>query len=148
MTKKVVIYTDGACKGNPGIGGWGAWLRAGEHEKELCGGEHETTNNRMELTATIKALQTLNVPCSVDLYTDSVYVRDGVTKWISNWKRNNWRTASKQPVKNKDLWQALDQAIGEHEVNWHWVKGHSGNEGNERADQLANKGIEQLRAGS
>jgi ribonuclease HI len=148
MTRKVVIYTDGACKGNPGIGGWGAWLRAGEHEKELCGGEHETTNNRMELTATIKALQTLNVPCSVDLYTDSVYVRDGVTKWISNWKRNNWRTASKQPVKNKDLWQALDQAIGEHEVNWHWVKGHSGNEGNERADQLANKGIEQLRAGS
>ena len=148
MTRKVVIYTDGACKGNPGIGGWGAWLRAGEHEKELCGGEHETTNNRMELTATIKALQTLNVPCSVDLYTDSVYVRDGVTKWITNWKRNNWRTASKQPVKNKDLWQALDQAIGEHEVNWHWVKGHSGNEGNERADQLANKGIEQLRAGS
>ena len=143
-----MIYTDGACKGNPGIGGWGAWLRAGEHEKELCGGEHETTNNRMELTATIKALQTLNVPCSVDLYTDSVYVRDGVTKWITNWKRNNWRTASKQPVKNKDLWQALDQAIGEHEVNWHWVKGHSGNEGNERADQLANKGIEQLRAGS
>lgn len=143
-----MIYTDGACKGNPGIGGWGAWLRAGEHEKEMCGGEHDTTNNRMELTATIKALETLNVPCTVDIYTDSVYVRDGVTKWMSNWKRNNWRTASKQPVKNKDLWQALDEAIGQHEVNWHWVKGHSGNQGNERADQLANQGIEQLRAAS
>ncbi len=141
-----MIYTDGACKGNPGIGGWGAWLRAGEHEKEMCGGEHDTTNNRMELTATIKALETLNVPCTVDMYTDSVYVRDGVTKWMSNWKRNNWRTASKQPVKNKDLWQALDAAIGQHEVHWHWVKGHSGNQGNERADQLANQGIEQLRA--
>jgi ribonuclease HI len=148
MTRNVVIYTDGACKGNPGIGGWGAWLRAGEHEKEMCGGEHDTTNNRMELTATIKALETLNVPCTVDIYTDSVYVRDGVTKWMSNWKRNNWRTASKQPVKNKDLWQALDEAIGQHEVNWHWVKGHSGNQGNERADQLANQGIEQLRAAS
>ena len=143
-----MIYTDGACKGNPGIGGWGAWLRAGEHEKEMCGGEHDTTNNRMELTATIKALETLNVPCTVDIYTDSVYVRDGVTKWMSNWKRNNWRTASKQPVKNKDLWQALDEAIGQHEINWHWVKGHSGNQGNERADQLANQGIEQLRAAS
>ncbi len=143
-----MIYTDGACKGNPGIGGWGAWLRAGEHEKEMCGGEHDTTNNRMELTATIKALETLNVPCTVDIYTDSVYVRDGVTKWMSNWKRNNWRTASKQPVKNKDLWQALDEAIGQHDVNWHWVKGHSGNQGNERADQLANQGIEQLRAAS
>lgn len=143
-----MIYTDGACKGNPGIGGWGAWLRAGEHEKELCGGEHDTTNNRMELTATIRALETLNVPCTVDIYTDSVYVRDGVTKWMSNWKRNNWRTASKQPVKNKDLWQALDEAIGQHEVDWHWVKGHSGNQGNERADQLANQGIEQLRAAS
>lgn len=143
-----MIYTDGACKGNPGIGGWGAWLRAGEHEKEMCGGEHDTTNNRMELTATIKALETLNVPCTVDIYTDSVYVRDGVTKWMSNWKRNNWRTASKQPVKNKDLWQALDEAIGQHEVDWHWVKGHSGNQGNERADQLANQGIEQLRAAS
>lgn len=143
-----MIYTDGACKGNPGIGGWGAWLRAGEHEKEMCGGEHDTTNNRMELTATIKALETLNVPCTVDIYTDSVYVRDGVTKWMSNWKRNNWRTASKQPVKNKDLWQALDEAIGLHDVNWHWVKGHSGNQGNERADQLANQGIEQLRAAS
>lgn len=143
-----MIYTDGACKGNPGIGGWGAWLRAGEHEKEMCGGEHDTTNNRMELTATIRALETLNVPCTVDIYTDSVYVRDGVTKWMSNWKRNNWRTASKQPVKNKDLWQALDEAIGQHEVDWHWVKGHSGNQGNERADQLANQGIEQLRAAS
>ena len=143
-----MIYTDGASKGNPGIGGWGAWLRAGEHEKEMCGGEHDTTNNRMELTATIKALETLNVPCTVDIYTDSVYVRDGVTKWMSNWKRNNWRTASKQPVKNKDLWQALDEAIGQHDVNWHWVKGHSGNQGNERADQLANQGIEQLRAAS
>lgn len=143
-----MIYTDGACKGNPGIGGWGAWLSAGEHEKSLCGGERETTNNRMELTACIKALETLKVPCQVDLYTDSVYVRDGVTKWLSNWKRNNWRTASKQLVKNKDLWQALDQAIGEHDVHWHWVKGHSGNEGNERADQLANQGIETLRATS
>ena len=146
MTRNVVIYTDGACKGNPGIGGWGAWLRAGEHEKEMCGGEHDTTNNRMELTATIKALETLKVPCTVDIYTDSVYVRDGVTKWMSNWKRNNWRTASKQLVKNKDLWQALDAAIGQHEINWHWVKGHSGNQGNERADQLANQGIEQRRA--
>lgn len=146
MTRNVVIYTDGACKGNPGVGGWGAWLRAGEHQKELCGGEHDTTNNRMELTAAIRALQTLNVPCTVELYTDSVYVRDGITKWMTNWKRNSWRTASKQPVKNKDLWQALDQAMGQHTVNWHWVKGHSGNEGNERADQLANRGIEQLRA--
>lgn len=145
MSKRVVIYTDGACKGNPGIGGWGAFLSIDEHVRELFGGELQTTNNRMELRATIEALTALKYPCSVDLYTDSVYVRDGVTKWLDNWKRNGWRTASKQPVKNQDLWEQLDQVMAQHTITWHWVKGHSGDPGNERADSLANLGIQELR---
>lgn len=136
----VVIYTDGACKGNPGPGGWGAWLRSGEHERELSGGEALTTNNRMELTAVIRALAALKGPCEVALYTDSQYVRQGITEWIHNWKRRGWVTAAKQPVKNADLWRELDQQVERHEVHWHWVKGHSGDEGNERADALANAG--------
>lgn len=136
----VVIYTDGACKGNPGPGGWGAWLRSGQHERELSGGEALTTNNRMELTAVIQALAALKGPTDVDLYTDSQYVRQGITEWIHNWKRRGWVTASKQPVKNADLWRELDQQVARHDVEWHWVKGHSGDEGNERADALANAG--------
>ncbi|BFM47878.1 ribonuclease HI [Marinomonas sp. THO17] len=143
--KQVVIYTDGACKGNPGIGGWGAWLTFGEHEKRLCGGERETTNNRMELMGAIEGLGALKEPCEVTLYTDSSYVQKGITQWLAGWKKKNWQTASKQPVKNKDLWQALDQACLKHKVTWKWVKGHAGIEGNEIADQLANQGIEQLR---
>lgn len=145
MSKRVVIYTDGACKGNPGIGGWGAFLSIDEHVRELSGGELQTTNNRMELRATIEALTALKYPCSVDLYTDSVYVRDGVTKWLDNWKRNGWRTAGKQPVKNQDLWEQLDRVMAQHTITWHWVKGHSGDPGNERADALANLGIQELR---
>jgi ribonuclease HI len=145
MSKRVVIYTDGACKGNPGIGGWGAFLSIDEHVRELSGGELQTTNNRMELRATIEALTALKYPCSVDLYTDSVYVRDGVTKWLDNWKRNGWRTAGKQPVKNQDLWEQLDRVMAQHTITWHWVKGHSGDPGNERADALANLGIQKLR---
>jgi len=145
MSKRVVIYTDGACKGNPGIGGWGAFLSIDEHVRELSGGELQTTNNRMELRATIEALTALKYPCSVDLYTDSVYVRDGVTKWLDNWKRNGWRTAGKQPVKNQDLWEQLDRVMAQHTITWHWVKGHSGDPGNERADSLANLGIQELR---
>lgn len=143
--KKVIIYTDGACKGNPGIGGWGVFLRYGEYEKTLCGGEHNTTNNRMELIAAIKALQALTRQCSVDLWTDSNYVKNGITQWIHNWKKNNWKTANKKPVVNQDLWQQLDEMTQKHHVDWHWVKGHSGHPGNEIADQLANKGIEELR---
>lgn len=139
--KHVYIYTDGACKGNPGPGGWGALLRFGEYERELCGGEADTTNNRMELTAAIEALRQLKEPCSVVLTTDSVYVRDGVTKWIHSWRKNGWRTAAKKPVKNQDLWQALDAAVGRHQIEWNWVKGHSGHPENERADALANQGI-------
>lgn len=136
----VVIYTDGACKGNPGPGGWGVWLSSGVHEKELYGGEVLTTNQRMELTAAIKALTALTKPSSVVLYTDSRYVMGGITSWITGWKRNGWKTSAKQPVKNADLWQALDAARGRHDVEWRWVKGHSGDLGNERADALANAG--------
>ena len=142
--KQVTIYTDGACRGNPGPGGWGALLMSGSAEKELCGGESATTNNRMELMAAIQALAALKQRCKVDLHTDSQYVRQGITGWIHNWKKNGWKTANKKPVKNADLWQALDSAIADHEVHWHWVKGHAGDPGNERADALANRGIDQL----
>lgn len=138
---KVTLYTDGACKGNPGSGGWGVFLKYGEHEKELCGGETDTTNNRMELTAAIRGLEALKRPCQVDLYTDSQYVRKGITEWINGWKKNGWKTASKQPVKNDDLWRSLDELTKKHAVKWHWVKGHAGDPGNERADQLANRGV-------
>jgi ribonuclease HI len=133
----VTIFTDGACKGNPGPGGWGALIRAGGHEKELSGGERLTTNNRMELMAPIRALEALNRPCEIVLYTDSRYVMDGITKWIQGWKRNGWKTASKQPVKNADLWMALDAAVKPHKIEWQWVKGHSGHPENERVDRLA-----------
>ena len=136
----VTLYTDGACKGNPGPGGWGVLLIYGGHEKELCGGEAETTNNRMELMAAIEGLNALKRSCRVALYTDSNYVRQGMTQWLANWKKNGWRTAAKKPVKNDDLWQALDAACERHEIEWHWVKGHSGDPGNERADELANRG--------
>lgn len=142
MAERVQIFTDGACSGNPGPGGWGALLRMKGKEKELCGGEKETTNNRMELTAAIEALNALKRPCEVDLYTDSQYVKGGVTGWIFNWKRNGWKTSAKKPVKNEDLWRLLDSALERHKVEWHWVKGHAGHEGNERADQLANKGMD------
>lgn len=144
--KEVVIYTDGACKGNPGIGGWGAWLTFGGHEKRLCGGERDTTNNRMELMGAIEGLKALKEACDVTLYTDSSYVQKGITQWLAGWKKKGWMTASKQPVKNKDLWQALDEACQKHQVTWKWVKGHAGIEGNEIADQLANQGIDELRA--
>lgn len=137
----VTIHTDGACSGNPGPGGWGAILRFGAHERELCGGAAQTTNNRMELTAAIEALNALKRPCKVELHTDSTYVRDGITKWLYNWKRNAWRTADKKPVKNAELWQALDAARARHDVTWHWVKGHAGHDDNERADELARKGM-------
>ncbi len=137
---KVEIFTDGACKGNPGPGGWGAWLKTGEHEKEICGGERNTTNNRMELMAVIEALSALTRPCSVVLHTDSQYVQKGISEWIHGWKKRGWKTASKEPVKNADLWQALDAAQARHQVEWRWVRGHSGHVGNERADQLANRG--------
>lgn len=139
----VVIYTDGACKGNPGPGGWGVWLRSGGAEKELCGGEAETTNNRMELTAVIEALSALKRPCRVSLHLDSEYVRKGITEWITGWKAKGWRTAARQPVKNVDLWQRLDALVasGGHQIEWHWVKGHAGDPGNERADALANRGV-------
>jgi ribonuclease HI len=136
----VVIYTDGACKGNPGPGGWGAWLRSGTHERELSGGEAETTNNRMELTAVIEALKALTRPCTVELFTDSQYVRQGITQWIHNWKRRGWTTAEKKPVKNADLWRALDEEAARHSIEWRWVKGHAGDVGNEKADALANVG--------
>jgi ribonuclease HI len=141
----VVVYTDGACKGNPGPGGWGALLIAGEHRKELYGGEAVTTNNRMELTAAIEALAALKRPCRVRLYTDSQYVRKGITEWLPQWKRRGWKTADKKPVKNADLWLLLEAQIGHHEVEWHWVRGHAGDPGNERADELANEGIRALR---
>ena len=138
---EVVIYTDGACKGNPGPGGWGAWLRSGEHEKEMWGGEAHTTNNRMELAAVIEALASLNRRCSVALYTDSEYVRNGITTWIHGWKARGWLTSDRKPVKNDDLWRRLDGLRDQHDVKWHWVKGHAGDPGNERADQLANRGV-------
>jgi ribonuclease HI len=146
MTRQdwVEIYTDGACKGNPGLGGWGALLRYKGTEKELFGGEAMTTNNRMELTAVIEALKTLTRPCRVALYTDSQYVQKGVTEWLSQWKARNWRTASRAAVKNEDLWRLLDAELPRHEIRWHWVKGHAGHEGNERADALANRGVETL----
>jgi ribonuclease HI len=137
----VHIYTDGACKGNPGPGGWGALLVAGKNEKELFGGEHNTTNNRMELMAVIQALSALKRPCHVVIHTDSKYVLKGITEWLVGWKAKGWKTASKAPVKNVDLWQALDTAAQLHQIEWRWVKGHSGHEGNERADQLANRGL-------
>ncbi|EDX88076.1 ribonuclease HI [Alcanivorax sp. HI0083] len=143
--KNVIIYTDGACRGNPGPGGWGAILLYGDKEKELFGGEPETTNNRMELMAAIVALETLNAPCQVVLTTDSKYVMDGITQWMANWKKRGWKTASKQPVKNVDLWQRLDAAVQRHEIDWQWVKGHSGHPGNERADALANRGIDEMK---
>jgi ribonuclease HI len=139
--ERVIIYTDGACKGNPGPGGWGAWLRSGSHEKELWGGEAVTTNNRMELTAVIQALGALKKRCEVTIYTDSEYVRKGMTEWIGGWQRRGWRTADNKPVKNAELWQALQEAVNKHQVEWRWVKGHSGDPGNERADALANRGV-------
>ena len=140
----VEIFTDGACRGNPGPGGWGALLRYGGQEKELCGGEAQTTNNRMELMAAIRALESLKRPCSVQLTTDSSYVRNGITEWLPSWKKRGWKTAAKKPVKNADLWQRLEQAVQSHQVSWHWVKGHSGHPENERADILANRGIDEL----
>jgi ribonuclease HI len=145
---QVTIYTDGACKGNPGPGGWGAWLSMGEHRKELFGGEAQTTNNRMELTAVIEALGSLKRTCDVLLYTDSNYVRQGITEWIHGWKQRGWKTADKKPVKNVDLWQRLDAARTLHHVEWRWVKGHSGDPGNERADALANRGVDSIGSGS
>ncbi len=145
MTEPVIIYTDGACRGNPGKGGWGAILRYKGTIKELHGGERDTTNNRMELMAAISALEALKKPCVVQLHIDSKYVLDGITKWMPNWKKSGWKTASKSPVKNEDLWRRLDAAIKTHTIDWRWVKGHSGNQGNERADALANLGIDSLR---
>jgi ribonuclease HI len=140
---KIEIYTDGACKGNPGTGGWGAWLIMGEHQKELCGGERNTTNNRMELMAVIEALNALTRPCEVVLHTDSQYVQKGISEWIHGWKKRNWLTAAKEPVKNVDLWKALDEAQARHKVDWRWVRGHNGHPGNEKADMLANRGAAQ-----
>ncbi|MCW8917687.1 MAG: ribonuclease HI [Gammaproteobacteria bacterium] len=145
IEKQVVeIYTDGACRGNPGPGGWGAVLRYNSHEKRLHGGEAQTTNNRMELMAAIAAMESLTRPCTVKLTTDSKYVMQGITEWMANWKRRGWKTAANKPVKNVDLWQRLDQALAPHQVRWHWVKGHSGHPENEMADQLANRGIDEL----
>lgn len=143
----VVIYADGACKGNPGPGGWGAWISMGDHSKELCGGEPITTNNRMELMAVIRALQALKRACKVKVYTDSVYVQKGMTEWIAGWKKRGWRTADKKPVKNDDLWQELDAIAQQHTIEWLWVKGHAGDAGNERADALANQGVAQVMHG-
>ena len=144
MTESVIIYTDGACKGNPGKGGWGAWLQYKGHEKELYGGEKQTTNNRMELMAAIQALEVLKKPCVVELYTDSSYLKDGINKWLINWKKRGWKTANKQAVKNEDLWRRLDLITKNHQITWKWVKGHSGNYGNDKADRLANKGVDSL----
>lgn len=145
---KIEIYTDGACKGNPGPGGWGAWLIAGEHEKELCGGERNTTNNRMELRAVIEALNALKRPSEVVLHTDSQYVQKGISEWIVGWKKRGWRKADKSPVLNVDLWQALDEARLRHTIEWRWVKGHAGHPGNEKADELANRGVEMALRGN
>jgi ribonuclease HI len=143
-SNKVNIYTDGACKGNPGRGGWGALLVTGAHEKELFGGAPETTNNRMELQAVIEALNALTRPCDIVVHTDSQYVQKGISEWIHGWKARGWKTAAKEPVKNADLWQALDSAQARHKVEWRWVRGHNGHPGNERADSLANRGVESL----
>ena len=139
----IVIYTDGACKGNPGPGGWGAVLRSGAHEKHLHGGAKLTTNNRMEISAVIHALRALKQASSVELWTDSQYVQKGVTEWLEGWKKRGWKTASKEPVKNADLWQELDELLPKHTISWHWVRGHTGDPGNELADQLANRGVEE-----
>jgi ribonuclease HI len=141
----VTIHTDGACLGNPGPGGWGAWLRYGQHELELYGGEPDTTNNRMELMAAIRSLEKLSRRSTVDLYTDSSYVRNGILSWVVKWKANGWRTSAKAPVKNEDLWRRLDAAAGQHDVTWHWVKGHAGDPGNEKADELAGRGAREAR---
>ena len=145
MNDSVVVYTDGACKGNPGPGGWGALMRWKEHERELFGGEPKTTNNRMELTAVIQALSALKSRCQVAVYTDSSYVKNGITTWIHGWKQRGWRTADKKPVKNVELWQRLEALAAQHDVQWHWVRGHDGDPGNERADALANRGVESIR---
>jgi len=141
----VEMYTDGACSGNPGPGGWGVLMRYKGVEKEFCGGEEETTNNRMELSAAINGLLKLKRPVKVAIYTDSTYVKDGITKWIFNWKKNGWKTAAKKPVKNADLWQQLETALAQHDIEWHWVKGHDGHEENERADALAREGVEKVK---
>lgn len=146
--KVVRLYTDGACKGNPGIGGWGALLCYGEHEKELYGGEAQTTNNRMELMAVIQGLNALTRPCVVEVWLDSEYVKNGITEWLPNWKRRGWRTADKKPVKNEDLWRRLEAAASGHEITWHWVRGHSGHRENELADRLANDAIDAMLAAS
>jgi ribonuclease HI len=148
VIKNVEIYADGACKGNPGPGGWGAWIKWDAHEKELFGGELLTTNNRMELTAVIRALEALKKSCHVTVFTDSVYVQKGMTEWIAGWKSRNWRTADKKPVKNDDLWRVLDSLSTQHQLTWVWVKGHAGNIGNERADALANQGVAQVLQGA
>lgn len=147
MTRRVTLYTDGACSGNPGPGGWGAVLLFGEHRKDLCGGEPLTTNNRMELRAAIEGLQALTRACAVDLHTDSQYLKNGVTSWIHGWKRNGWKTADRKPVKNEDLWRELDAALARHDIEWHWVKGHAGHEFNEEADRLAREGMAPFLAG-
>jgi ribonuclease HI len=144
-TPAVVMYTDGACKGNPGRGGWGVWMVSGQHEKEMWGGELVTTNNRMELTAVIQALASLKRRCKVVIYTDSEYVRKGITEWIIGWKRRGWKTADNKPVKNDDLWRRLEELAAGHDVDWRWVKGHAGDPGNERADGLANRGAAEAR---
>jgi len=144
MNEQVVIYTDGACRGNPGPGGWGAILTYKGKTKEIYGGEQQTTNNRMELMAAIQALESLTKPCSVIVICDSNYVLKGITEWMFNWKKRNWKTANKQPVKNEDLWRRLDTAINNHKIKWQWIKGHSGDKGNDRADELANLGIDSL----
>jgi len=145
MSDPVVVYTDGACKGNPGPGGWGALLSWNGHQKELFGGERDTTNNRMELTAVIQALSALKSRCRVAVYTDSAYVKNGITTWIHGWKQRGWRTADKKPVKNMELWQRLEALAAQHDVQWHWVRGHDGDPGNERADALANQGVDSVR---
>jgi len=141
MSHKIIAYTDGACSGNPGPGGWGVWLRAGTHEKELCGGEKDTTNQRMELQAAIEALKALKKPSVITIVTDSKYVLNGITDWIHGWKKKGWKNSKKEPVANRELWEALDVLNQKHDVDWQWVKGHSGDEGNERADELARQGI-------
>ena len=145
MSDKVIIYTDGACRGNPGPGGWGALLRFGDHKKTLYGAERETTNNRMELRAAIEALSVLRRRSRVELHTDSQYLRNGALQWIDNWKKKDWKTADRTPVKNRDLWEALDDLRGKHDISWYWVKSHAGNPGNEYADLLANRGIDEMR---